>query len=124
MKRRHLALIPLSLLMAATGVQALGLRLLEFSPVKYFTAEDWASAKATAAKALKQGKDGEKFAWKNPATGHKGAYTVLNTLQLEGQDCRDLRIKHFAGGVNGGGTYRFCQTADGKWQTQGSVQVK
>ncbi|MCU7873145.1 MAG: hypothetical protein KZQ91_10415 [Candidatus Thiodiazotropha sp. (ex Lucinoma borealis)] len=118
------SLIGVFLLVGATSVQALGLHLLEFSPAKYFTAEDWAMAKETAQKALKQGKVGEVLTWQNPASGHKGSYTVLKRVEMDTQTCQDLKIKHVAGDLSGGGNYRFCLMDDGKWKTTGRVPMK
>ena len=121
MKNKKFLLVLVPLLFVGTGAQAVGLRLLEFSPAKYFTAEDWEQAKQTAGKALKQGKVGETFSWQGDSSGHKGTYTVLNIQEEEGRSCRDLQIQHVAGNVRGGGDYRFCLTDGGEWKTQGRV---
>jgi surface antigen len=98
---------------------ALGMRMLDFMPAKYFTEKDWDMAKTSAGKALGQGKEDEVFAWHNEANRHRGAYRVLNTLEVDGRTCRDLYIQHSAGGYRGSGSYRFCRLQDGEWKTTG-----
>lgn len=110
------AIVPLAVTLKS---HALGLHLLDFMPAKYFTEKDWELAKASAGKALRQGQEGEVFAWRNDANRHRGAYKLLNTLEVDGQTCRDLYIQHSAGGYRGSGSYRFCQLQDGEWKTTG-----
>ncbi|MEW8452790.1 MAG: hypothetical protein AB2686_11860 [Candidatus Thiodiazotropha sp.] len=119
--KRVTGLMLLALLTLAVTLKshALGLHLLDFMPAKYFTEADWAMAKTSAGKALRQGKAGEVFAWHNEANRHRGAYRVLNSLEVAGKRCRDLYIQHSAGGYRGGGSYRFCQLEDGEWKTTG-----
>ncbi|MEW8221567.1 MAG: hypothetical protein AB2729_04460, partial [Candidatus Thiodiazotropha taylori] len=53
----------LSLMALTATASALGLRLEEFTPIKYFTKEDWSQAKQVAKTALEQGKLDETFDW-------------------------------------------------------------
>ncbi|MEW8029829.1 MAG: hypothetical protein AB2793_00635 [Candidatus Thiodiazotropha sp.] len=117
MKKTGLLLI--ALISMAADSHALGLRLLDFLPAKHFTDKDWALAKASAGKALGQGREGEVFTWLNEATNHKGAYKVLNILEVDGLTCRDLYIRHITRNYRGGGRYRFCKTEAGEWKTTG-----
>jgi hypothetical protein len=98
---------------------ALGLRLEESTPIKYFTKQDWQQAKQVAKTALEQGKQDETFDWLNESTGHSGFYKVLRSVQIEGRPCRDLLIKHQAGKASASGDYRFCQMESGQWKTMG-----
>ena len=119
MKKTRLFLIALiSMLMAAEG-HALGLSLLDFLPAKHFTDKDWAMAKASAGKALAQGEEGEVFTWLNQATNHKGAYKVLNILEVDGRACRDLYTRHLTRNYKGSGSYRFCKLEGDEWKTIG-----
>ncbi|MCU7850910.1 MAG: hypothetical protein KZQ80_01715 [Candidatus Thiodiazotropha sp. (ex Monitilora ramsayi)] len=111
--------IVFALTLFVSDAQALNLKWLEFSPVKYFTAEDWEMIRQAAGKALKEKPNGETVRWNNESSDHYGSLTPISTLEMEGKTCRDLVIRNFAGGVNGGGTYRFCQMEDGTWKTVG-----
>ncbi|MEW8350079.1 MAG: RT0821/Lpp0805 family surface protein, partial [Candidatus Thiodiazotropha taylori] len=109
----------LSLMALTATASALGLRLEEFTPVKYFTKEDWSQAKQVAKTALEQGKLDETFDWHNESTGHRGSYTVLRRVELDGRNCGDLLIKHKAGPASARGDYRFCQMPSGEWKAMG-----
>jgi surface antigen len=114
----------LLMLLPTTSAVALGLRLSESMPVKYFTAEDWAQAKQTVAKALELGKLSETFTWYNQSTGHSGSYQVLKVMEEDGEPCRDLLVRHEAGQARGGGNYRFCRMDNGEWKTLGRVPIE
>jgi hypothetical protein len=66
-------LITAILVTVALDSHALGLRLMGFMPARHFTDKDWTLAKASAGKALEQGKLDEVFTWLNDATDQKGA---------------------------------------------------
>ncbi|MEJ2619672.1 MAG: RT0821/Lpp0805 family surface protein [Candidatus Thiodiazotropha sp.] len=100
---------------------ALGLRLEESIPIKYFTKQDWQRAKQVAKTALKYGKQDETFDWLNESTGHSGIYKVLGSVEIEEKPCRDLLIKHQAGKANASGDYRFCQMESGQWKIMARV---
>jgi hypothetical protein len=114
-----IAVIPIT-----AGAVGLGLRLGESIPVKYFTETDWAKAKAVVKQALEEGEIGETFRWQNESTGHNGIYRVLKHLEIDGRNCRDLLIKHVAGGARAIGDYRFCLMESGEWKTTGRVPVE
>ncbi|MCU7842472.1 MAG: hypothetical protein KZQ93_01375 [Candidatus Thiodiazotropha sp. (ex Monitilora ramsayi)] len=109
----------ISLLLYGASAQALNLKWLEFSPVRHFTAEDWEIAREAARRALSEAANGEGVTWNNERTGHYGSLTPISDRDDEGKRCRDMVIKHFAGGLNGGGTYRFCLMEDGVWKVLG-----
>jgi len=109
----------LACVLGVSPLQALNLKWLEFSPVKYFDAKDWELLRAAAATALKEKADGEAVTWRNEASGHYGSMKPISRLQVDGRECRDLVIRNFAGGVNGGGTYRLCLMEDGEWKLLG-----
>ncbi len=111
----------ISLMGVTAAASALGLRLEESTPIKYFTEEDWRQAKQVAKTALEQGKPDETFDWRNESTGHGGSYKVLRRVEIDGRICRDLLIEHQAGEANASGDYRFCQMQGGAWKTMGRV---
>jgi hypothetical protein len=111
----------ITLMAITTAASALGLRLEESTPIKYFTKEDWRQAKQVVKTALEQGKPDETFDWQNGSTGHSGLYKVLRSVKIEGRRCRDLLVKHQAGKASASGDYRFCRMQDGEWKTMGRV---
>ncbi len=117
MKTRIALLLACAL--GAPALQAMNFKWLEFSPVKYFDAKDWELLRASAGTALNEKEDGEIVVWRNEASGHHGSMKPVSRLQVEGRECRDLEIRNFAGGVNGGGTYRLCRMEDGDWKLLG-----
>ncbi len=116
---RLITYLPLLLLFGLTSTHALNLKWLEFSPVKYFTEKDWELLRQAARTALEDKADGESVKWRNEESGHYGSMTPISRLQVDGRPCRDLVIRNFAGGVNGGGTYRICRMEDGDWKILG-----
>lgn len=119
MKKTGLFLIVLISILMAAKSHGLGLGMLDFMPAKHFTDEDWTMAKASAGRALQQGKVGQVFTWLNEANNHKGAYKLLNSLEVEGRACRDLYIRHITNNYKGSGSYRFCKMDNGEWKTTG-----
>ncbi|MES9986085.1 MAG: RT0821/Lpp0805 family surface protein [Candidatus Thiodiazotropha sp. 6PLUC1] len=104
-----------------TSAAAVGFRMAEIMPAKYFTEEDWALAKKTVNNALEKGKMDETFSWRNDSTGHRGLYRVLNSLEVDQKQCRDLLVLHEAGQAKANGKYRFCKVESGEWKTIGKT---
>jgi surface antigen len=98
---------------------ALNLKWLEFSPAKHFTKADWDLLRSAAHTALNEKANGESVEWHNQETGHYGAMTPISRLESDGRPCRDLVIRNFAEGLQGGGTYRLCQMQGGEWKLMG-----
>ena len=119
MKQGGLILVALMTMALMSESHALGLRLLDFMPAKFFTDKDWELAKASADKALEYGKVDEVFTWLDEATNHKGAYKVINILEVDGRACRDIYIRHITRNYKGSGSYRFCKMEGGEWKTTG-----
>ena len=67
------------------------LRWLQYSPVGFFTDQDWNFLKDSA-------KDGETIEWSNPASNRHGSVTPLSTRQSSDRTCRDLKIVNHANG--------------------------
>ena len=117
LKRSFAVILVMGLCVSAA--QAMSFKWLEFSPVKYFTEKDWALLRGAAATALNDKPDGESVTWRNDTSGHYGSLTPISSVEMDGRPCRDLVIRNFAGGVNGGGTYRICRMEDGDWKLLG-----
>ena len=100
---------------------AFNLRFLNYSPVRYFSEQDWKLASAAVRKALNETKDGETVSWDNPKTKYFGTIRPIMTESHDGATCRKLEIENNAKGMTGSGIYRFCQQPDGKWAVQQGV---
>jgi surface antigen len=113
---RYLTAILLGLLMQTAA--AFDLRFLNYSPVRYFSKQDWELASAAVRKALNEAKDGETVGWDNPQTKCSGSITPIATDSEDGAACRRIKIENNAKGMSGSTTYRFCQSPDGTWAVQ------
>jgi len=102
-------------LMLAQPTLASNMRWLEYSPVRFFTDQDWKLARAATRTALNDTSDGETVTWKNPDNGNHGSVTPVSTQSREGTTCRQLLIKNHARNLDGQGQFDFCQKPDGKW---------
>lgn len=101
---------------ASATATAQGYRWLDTSPVRFFTDEDWEMLRATAREALDNGADGTEVSWKNADTDVSGTIMVMNTYEENGLRCRKTKFLNHARGLTGGGIYRLCKVADGKWK--------
>ena len=118
MKLRILLAV-LLLALVSSAQAALNLKWLEFSPAKHFTQADWDLLRGAARSALNDKANGESVEWRNQETGHYGTLTPISRLEVDGRPCRDLVIRNFAGGLQGGGTYRLCQMEGDEWKLLG-----
>lgn len=99
-----------------TTASAVGdLQWLKNAPVRSFTDADWSLLKATAEDALNNAEDGQAVEWSNPDSKNHGSVTPVTTKTIDGRTCRDLLIRNYAGNLEGGGTYEYCQQPDGSW---------
>lgn len=115
-KTKILALAALaSITMFSQALSASQLRWLNYSPVRYFTDQDWEIAKNAARDALNEGEDGVTVNWNNPDSKNYGSLTPLSTSQKNGRTCRELKIENHANNMDGSAVYEFCQKPDGKW---------
>jgi surface antigen len=103
------------LIFAEAALASANLRWLNYSPVRYFTDQDWALARSAAKNALDSAKDGETVEWNNPDSGAHGSLTPVSSTQRNGKTCRDLEIRNHANRLDGGGTFEFCEQGDGSW---------
>lgn len=83
-------------------------RLLEETNAKYFTRADWQLFFGTRDETLNRYHDGTRVAWKNPATGHWGTMTPMNTTENDGITCRDIVFFNHVDDKKGKGTFTFC----------------
>lgn len=96
--------------------QALELRWLQYSPVRYFTDKDWDMMKEAARQMLDSGKDGDSATWKNPESGNQGSLKALSTIETGGATCREAEITNQAKKRSGTSRFTFCRQADGTWK--------
>ncbi len=106
------------LLLAPTAapVHALNLMFLKRGPVANLTDTDKQLLLNVLTRTLQDAQDGEVVEWHNPDTGHHGDFRVLDTHEDFGTICRNVLIRTFAGGLEGGGRYRLCKRADDDWR--------
>lgn len=119
MRLRVILSVLLLLALVTSAQAALNLKWLEFSPAKHFTKTDWDLLRGAARTALSERDNGETVEWRNQETGHYGTLTPISSLEVDGRPCRDLVIRNFAEGLQGGGTYRLCRMQGGEWKLLG-----
>jgi len=113
MKRITILLLLLASL-ASTGAEALNLRWLNYSPVRYYNDEDWSIYSATVQEALNAEPDGKSREWKNPKTGANGKVTPLKTYNTPKRTCRKVSLFNSIRGLTGQSVYFFCKPASGE----------
>jgi surface antigen len=96
--------------------QGANLGWLNHSPVRHFSDNDWEIMTTTAALALNDGAAGETFNWNNPETGNFGSLTALESVEIEGNQCRELQIINHARGLDGTSTRTLCRQSNGEWK--------
>lgn len=97
---------------------AVNLRWLEYSPVRYFSDEDWELARGAADEALQNRADGEAAEWHNPRTGHSGRAVPRRSLEREGRPCRELAVENQARGMFGRSVFLFCLQPSDEWKIE------
>lgn len=106
---------------ALQTAHAANLRWLNYSPVRFFTDQDWDIATAAGRQALNDTEDGVTVEWKNPASSHYGSLTPLSTATKDGMTCRQLKIVNHANNLDGSSVYEFCKKPDGTWGAVGGT---
>ncbi|MCG6898359.1 MAG: hypothetical protein LJE60_14815 [Thiocapsa sp.] len=104
--------------LGATPAHAVNLRWLEYSPVRYFSDEDWELARAAADDALQNRPDGEAVEWHNPKTGYSGRSTPIRSLERGGKPCRELELENRARSMSGRSVFLFCLQPTNEWKTE------
>ncbi len=111
----YLVVSTLFLFALVEPIFASDLRWLNYSPVRFFTDQDWDLAKEAGRKALNKTEDGDAVKWANPKSSSHGSLTPLSTSSVGGKKCRMLKIENYANNLQGSSIYKFCQKGDGKW---------
>ncbi len=106
------------LALAAATVSAQGnLGFLKDTPMSYFNAEDVKLMRATAAEVLTSTQDGTRKEWQNPATGNRGAITLLQRFTApDGRQCSQVRVESHAKTMDNTQTMSVCRTSEGLWR--------
>lgn len=115
LKIAFIVTILLATAVVGTAAASTDVRWLNFSPVRFFTEQDWEMARETVRRALEDGADGETVEWTNPDSGSRGTITPTGSTGEDGETCRAVKITNHANGLEGGGTFEFCRQADGSW---------
>ena len=103
-------------LTAPAMASGLNMRWLQYSPVSYFTDEDWRLARAAAKEALNEAELGKAVTWENTESGAQGSSTPLKAIKKDGMPCRYLKIYNNANETSGESVHLFCKIADGSWK--------
>ena len=102
--------------LACTPLAAQNVMFLDRSPITYLTEADKQILGQSLEQALQEARDGDVVEWHNPDTGHHGSFRILDTHKDFGTVCRNVLIRTYAGGLDGGGRYRLCDAGDNDWR--------
>jgi surface antigen len=83
------------------------------APVSRMTQEDFKIAGDTMRKALDEGRDGQPYEWKNPATSASGTITPLARFERNGMQCRGAAFSSDVKGATGKSQWNLCKTSQG-----------
>jgi surface antigen len=118
--------LTLSLLLCAFGGQA-GAQLwngpLRDSPARFFDDEDMRLFLEASRKALDDTPEHGTVAWENPATRHRGEFTVVSSFTWQDHPCRRLQIVTVARGEKGRTTLPLCRIEE-RWRAVSSSQLQ
>ncbi len=96
-----------------TDAQALNLRWLNYSPVRYYNDEDWSIYSSAVQDALNNQPDGTTLEWENPKTGAAGKVTPIKTYKTSKRTCRKVKIFNSIKGLTGQSVHFFCRPQEG-----------
>ena len=111
---RVLAVLFATAVGATAGAQ--NVMFLDRSPITYLTEADKQILGQSLERALQDAEDGDVVEWHNPDTGHHGSFRILDTHEDFDTTCRNVLIRTYAGGLDGGGRYRLCDAGDNDWR--------
>lgn len=118
--------LALSLLLCVFAGQA-GAQLwngpLRDSPARFFDDQDMRLFDQAWQKALNDTPEHGTVAWQNPATKHRGEFTVVSTFTWQNHPCRRMQIVTVARGENGRTTVPMCRI-DERWRAMSSSQLQ
>ncbi len=86
---------------------------LKDAPVSRMTKDDFQIANGVIRSALEEGRDGEAYAWENPATGASGSVTPRTAFVRDGKTCRRAQFAVSAGGLKNVSSWTLCKLPDG-----------
>jgi len=92
---------------------------LDYSPLAYFTDEDWKISDEVALNAVENGADGVAVKWSNPKTGASGAIKPIKTYTNDdGLHCRQVATidRTTKPKLTGKYTFDVCKHPDGEWK--------
>lgn len=113
--RLHLTLIVALTVMTANAAMAQNTMFLRKSPIAHLNDADRTLLRETIDKLLAS-PDGTVLDWNNPDTGSGGRVKVLDTEDVEGMTCRNIRARNQAKGRQADGIYRLCKEPEGNWR--------
>lgn len=87
-------------------------------PVNQYTPQDIEVMKSVLNEVLDSGADGVEAEWSNPETGHGGSITPLNSIDQDGRQCRQTRIRNLAKSTENISEYFLCKQPDGVWAAE------
>lgn len=118
--------LALALLLGACAGQA-GAQLwngpLRDTPARFFDDEDMRLFEDAWKKALDDTPEHGTVAWQNPATKHRGEFTVVSTFTWQDHPCRRVQIVTVARGEKGRTTLPVCRIED-RWRAMSSSQLE
>ena len=110
----RLAAVAAALLGLACGpAHAINEMFAKDAPVSRMTPEDFRIAGEAMRKALDEGKDGQAYEWKNPATSAHGTITPLAAFEKNGMHCRGAAFASDVKGATGRSKWNLCKTPEG-----------
>jgi surface antigen len=83
------------------------------APIAQMTEDDFKIAGDTLNKALDEGRDGQDFEWKNPATSASGTIRALPRFEKDGMHCRGVAFSTVVKGKEGRSKWNACKTPSG-----------
>jgi surface antigen len=83
------------------------------APVSQMTEADFKIAGDVMRKALDEGRDGQAYEWKNPATSASGTITPLAAFEKNGLHCRGAAFSSVVKGKSGRTEWNLCKTPGG-----------
>lgn len=93
------------------------------SPARFFDDEDMRLFDDAWRKALDDTPVHGKVAWQNPATKHRGEFTVVSNFTWQDHPCRNIQVVTVARGERGRTTLPMCRIED-RWRAMSSSELQ
>ncbi len=126
---RKIALAVFAAAFAATAPAA-NWKVFQDAPITRMNAKDLSAFKAAVIQTLDKGENGRTVNWSGEEPGVHSQLTPLKSYEMQGLNCRDIRIETEAKELAARGTYTLCKGAKGEWgfktspKTSASVKPK